>query len=29
MTDGAKKVLVDPLVDNNPVTLQVLCSRRC
>ena len=28
MTDGAKKILVDPLVDNNPVTLQVLgiCS---
>ncbi len=28
MTDGPAKVLVDPLVDNNPVTLQVLgiCS---
>ena len=28
MTDGARKILVDPLVDNNPVTLQVLgiCS---
>ena len=28
MTDSARKVLVDPLVDNNPVTLQVLgiCS---
>jgi Na+-transporting NADH:ubiquinone oxidoreductase subunit D len=28
MTDSAKKVLIDPLVDNNPVTLQVLgiCS---
>jgi Na+-transporting NADH:ubiquinone oxidoreductase subunit D len=28
MTDGPKKVLIDPLVDNNPVTLQVLgiCS---
>jgi len=28
MTDGAKQVLVDPLIDNNPVTLQVLgiCS---
>jgi Na+-transporting NADH:ubiquinone oxidoreductase subunit D len=28
MTNGAKKILVDPLVDNNPVTLQVLgiCS---
>ena len=28
MTDGARKILIDPLVDNNPVTLQVLgiCS---
>ena len=28
MTDSSKKVLIDPLVDNNPVTLQVLgiCS---
>jgi Na+-transporting NADH:ubiquinone oxidoreductase subunit D len=28
MTDGAKKILIDPLIDNNPVTLQVLgiCS---
>ncbi len=28
MTDGSRKVLIDPLVDNNPVTLQVLgiCS---
>ncbi|MDH4072985.1 MAG: NADH:ubiquinone reductase (Na(+)-transporting) subunit D, partial [Gammaproteobacteria bacterium] len=28
MTDGARKILVDPLIDNNPVTLQVLgiCS---
>ena len=28
MTNGAEKILVDPLVDNNPVTLQVLgiCS---
>ena len=28
MTDSARKVLIDPLVDNNPVTLQVLgiCS---
>ncbi|MGI9261778.1 MAG: NADH:ubiquinone reductase (Na(+)-transporting) subunit D [Woeseiaceae bacterium] len=28
MTDGSRKVLLDPLVDNNPVTLQVLgiCS---
>ncbi len=28
MTDGPAKVLIDPLVDNNPVTLQVLgiCS---
>jgi len=28
MTDGPKKILIDPLVDNNPVTLQVLgiCS---
>lgn len=28
MTDSAKRVLLDPLVDNNPVTLQVLgiCS---
>ena len=28
MTDGSRKILIDPLVDNNPVTLQVLgiCS---
>jgi len=28
MTDGNRKVLIDPLIDNNPVTLQVLgiCS---
>jgi Na+-transporting NADH:ubiquinone oxidoreductase subunit D len=28
MTDGARKILIDPLVDSNPVTLQVLgiCS---
>jgi Na+-transporting NADH:ubiquinone oxidoreductase subunit D len=28
MTDSARKILIDPLVDNNPVTLQVLgiCS---
>ena len=28
MTDGSRKVLFDPLIDNNPVTLQVLgiCS---
>ena len=28
MTDGPRRVLVDPLIDNNPVTLQVLgiCS---
>lgn len=28
MTDGSRRVLLDPLVDNNPVTLQVLgiCS---
>jgi Na+-transporting NADH:ubiquinone oxidoreductase subunit D len=28
MTDGARQVLTDPLIDNNPVTLQVLgiCS---
>ena len=28
MTDGARKILIDPVVDNNPVTLQVLgiCS---
>ena len=28
MTDGTRKILIDPLVDNNPVTLQVLgiCS---
>jgi Na+-transporting NADH:ubiquinone oxidoreductase subunit D len=28
MTDGSRKVLIDPLIDNNPVTLQVLgiCS---
>jgi Na+-transporting NADH:ubiquinone oxidoreductase subunit D len=28
MTDGSRKILVDPLIDNNPVTLQVLgiCS---
>ncbi len=28
MTDGSRKILLDPLVDNNPVTLQVLgiCS---
>lgn len=28
MTDSAKRILIDPLVDNNPVTLQVLgiCS---
>ena len=28
MTNGARKILIDPLVDNNPVTLQVLgiCS---